>query len=280
MPPVAIRLPYGMQAGVLTHVSDVASGLACGCLCPACGEPLVAKKGQFKQHHFAHAADGDCSTAVETALHLAAKSILESRREVVLPAVEAKFAGTRRTIVLAPELSYVVEKVELERSVGAIVPDVLAWISGRKVAIEVRVTHAVDERKIERLRELGLSTVEIDLSRAARDLSMAALEPLVVGGGSHKKWVYNAAAERRRNAVLATGRTLRTVNRGLALHVDGCPINARVFKGQAYANVVDDCIGCEHAIEIGVNMRTVTCGGFNGASSASTPNLSPAWLKR
>lgn len=181
-----------------------------------------------------------------------------------------KFTGARRTIVLAPERSYVVEKVELERSVGAIVPDVLAWISGRKVAIEVRVTHAVDERKIERLRELGLSTVEIDLSRAARDLSMVSLEPLVIGGGAHKKWVYNAAAERRRNVVLASGRILPTVYRGMALHVDGCPINARVFRGRAYANVLDDCTGCDHAIEFGDNMRTVTCGGFNGARGAST----------
>lgn len=263
MPPSAILLPYGMRAGVLTHVSNVSSGLACGCHCPACNEPLVAKKGQSKQHHFAHAADADCITAVETALHLAAKAILEARGELMLPAVEVKFSGTHGTVVLAPEQNYAIEKVELELPIGNVVPDVIAWISGRRIAIEIRVTHAVDSIKIERFRDLGLSAVEIDLSRRARDLSMPALEPLVVGAGPHKRWVYNAAAERRRSMMLATGRTLRTVSRRLALHVDGCPIQARVFKGQAYANVVDDCVGCQHAIDIGENMSTVTCAGCN-----------------
>lgn len=34
--------------------------------------------------------------------------------------------------------------------------------------------------------------------------------------------------------------------RGLALHVDGCPIAARSWNGKSYANVMDDCTGCQH----------------------------------
>lgn len=39
-------LVYGVNAaGKIVHISDVRSGLECRCQCPACGKPLVAKKG-------------------------------------------------------------------------------------------------------------------------------------------------------------------------------------------------------------------------------------------
>lgn len=46
-----VRFPYGEDAeGRLRHVSDVARGLGCACLCPECREPLVAVKGSAKAH--------------------------------------------------------------------------------------------------------------------------------------------------------------------------------------------------------------------------------------
>jgi hypothetical protein len=250
-----------MLDGALTHVSLVPSGLSCGCRCPACDAPLVAKKGTKKLHHFAHAKDADCASSVETALHLAAKEILDQRKQIALPAVEAKLYSTRHSAVLAPEQTYALDSVQLERRVGSVIPDVLAYVRGRAIAIEIRVTHAVDPTKAAHFRKIGLSAVEIDLSRAPRTFTLEELEPLVVGAGKHKSWVFNAAAHRRREEVLSTGKVMRSVSRGFATHVDDCPIQARVWKGRSYANVVDDCIGCEHALEIGPNMNSVICGG-------------------
>ena len=264
----ALRLPYGMLDGALTHVSLVPSGLACGCRCPACDAPLVAKKGELKLHHFAHAKDTECASSVETALHLAAKEILERRKQIVLPAVEAKLYSTRHSSVLAPEQAYVLDRVQLERRVGSVVPDVFAYVRGRAVAVEIRVTHAVDLAKAARFRAIGLSAVEIDLSRAPRTFTLEDLEPLVVGAGKHKSWVFNAAAHRKREEVLSTGKVMRSVSRGFATHVDDCPLQARVWKGRSYANVVDDCIGCEHALDIGPNMNSVTCSGTPPAHQA------------
>ena len=53
---------------------------------------------------------------------------------------------------------------------------------------------------------------------------------------------------------------LPSVERGLAWHVDGCPIPARVWKGNACANAIDDCIGCEHMLTAGD--IGVMCDGF------------------
>lgn len=38
-----IRLPFGLRDNVILHISVVQRGLACGCLCPGCGDRLVAK---------------------------------------------------------------------------------------------------------------------------------------------------------------------------------------------------------------------------------------------
>lgn len=39
------------------------------------------------------------------------------------------------------------------------------------------------------------------------------------------------------------------IHRGLAIHVDKCPIPARVWRGKPYANVIDDCLaGCPYCV--------------------------------
>ncbi len=73
-------LPYARAAagGRTVHVSAVPRGLACACICPYCEQPLVAKKGDVNEHHFAHHRDNpDCTP--ESWLHAAAKQMLAER---------------------------------------------------------------------------------------------------------------------------------------------------------------------------------------------------------
>ena len=251
-----LLLCYGVREGKLLHISEVPRGLAGGCVCPACGDRLVARQGQLREHHFAHAAGNDCRTAVETALHLAAKEILASRKEIVLPSVGIQFhfhryrASGDKSLTIAPERRYQLTSVALERRLTNIVPDVLAHVENRPLLIEFRVTHGIEAQKLARIQSLDMSTVEIDLSAAPRDLPWKDLEELVVESGTHKQWIYNAVAEQRRRRILAKATVRETIYRGLALHVDGCPLPARVWRGKPYANVIDDCSSCEYALEI------------------------------
>jgi hypothetical protein len=50
------KIPFGLKEGILVHVSDVASGLACGCVCPECNGKLQANKGKSGKgtHYFSH----------------------------------------------------------------------------------------------------------------------------------------------------------------------------------------------------------------------------------
>ena len=58
-----LKLAYGMHNGRLRYIDDVERGLNCGCICPSCGRPLVARKGPVKVAHFAHHQGGDCGLA-------------------------------------------------------------------------------------------------------------------------------------------------------------------------------------------------------------------------
>jgi hypothetical protein len=50
-----IRLFAGLgRDGAMRFIGEVERGAACGCSCPECGSPLVAKQGNEKDWHFAH----------------------------------------------------------------------------------------------------------------------------------------------------------------------------------------------------------------------------------
>jgi predicted RNA-binding Zn-ribbon protein involved in translation (DUF1610 family) len=135
--------------------------------CPGCGEPLLPRLGRLRAHHFAHRPGAACPlTAPETALHFNAKARL------LLLAREAT-AGARRVTVLTRcpacrrtdprDLGALGDAAEAEGSIGALRADVLVSRAGRPaLAVEVRVTHALDPEKEAALAAAGVPAVEVD----------------------------------------------------------------------------------------------------------------------
>jgi len=80
--PGAIKIPYAEKDGFLRHVSQVEKGLACGCVCPVCRTPVVARKGPRMRHHFAHYPGAECNA--ETVLHYLAKRLLFEKIQTLL----------------------------------------------------------------------------------------------------------------------------------------------------------------------------------------------------
>ena len=236
-----------MHNGRLRYIEDLERGLNCGCVCPSCERPLVAPKGPIKVARFAHYQGGDCGKGIETALHQLAKEILEHRREIV-------FLGRTPS---DPTNLYTIEKVDLEKRLGNIVPDVTVYIAERTLLIEVVVTHDIDERKRKAIRELGISTLVIDLSDETRIIPKNELAQIVVEGTEKKRLEFNAVSARKRQRQLETTRRFKVVSRmGYALHVDGCPKpEAREYRGNPYANVRSDCWHCEFLVEDGVSNK-------------------------
>ncbi len=74
MKDVDCDLTYALDSeGKLVNIKQVESGKKCNCICPACEELLVAKKGEIRKHHFAHSSGKNCKHAIESMLHHLAK---------------------------------------------------------------------------------------------------------------------------------------------------------------------------------------------------------------
>ena len=120
------NLIYALKEGKPVSIVDVESGLRCNCICPACGEQLVAKKGKKMTHHFSHYFETNCSSGYETSLHIAAKDILSKAGKMVIPAIYLEFPNSnKQNELITPAREVTIDKVELEQQYGSLIPDVV-----------------------------------------------------------------------------------------------------------------------------------------------------------
>lgn len=192
----ACELAYGLSNGKLVHISVAANGIGCKCVCPSCGERLVARQGQKRAWHFAHASGAVCSTGPELALHMLAKGLFVPEEgqvvTVPLPVPDVYERGDDVPI----ESEWNIYRAEPEVAIADIRPDVVAWDrSVGRVFVEILVTHAVDEEKRGKLAGIGTPALEVDLSGVPRDITEDELRSLLFDGMSLYRWAYHPVIE-------------------------------------------------------------------------------------
>lgn len=244
-----LNLTYALKDNVITSIADVESGLKCGCTCPACGEPLVAKKGEKMMHHFAHHAGQNCEYGYESSLHLAAKDILSKAKKIVLPPVCVVFPDSyKNDELICAEKEIDIDRVELEKRYNDIIPDVVIYAGGKQLFVEIYVTHTIDANKLEKIKAANISTIEINLSKRTNTITTEELTNILMGTSNEKVWRYNAVAHKYLQRFYQIADKRKIVSRGYAMQVDNCPVKARTWRGKPYANFIDDCLCCKYCI--------------------------------
>jgi competence CoiA-like predicted nuclease len=78
-----LLLPFGERIADerMMRVTEVANGLACGCVCAKCHRRLVARQGTIVRPHFAHEADAEYVGAFESSMHAVAKEMIAEAEE-------------------------------------------------------------------------------------------------------------------------------------------------------------------------------------------------------
>lgn len=169
----------------LVDIKDVERGLACQCTCFECGETVIARKGEIKEHHFAHASNKEsCTINPESVLHKYAKEVILESMGLMLPALpnsdnEAAW--------------WTFEKLLPEFSLGLIRPDLVGYFDGEPILIEIAVTHFIDTEKFNRIEVFKSKCIEIDLSSLVKsNISIPSPEAKkeILENLNNRKWVY------------------------------------------------------------------------------------------
>lgn len=218
------------------YIDDVPNGKKCGCFCAECHSELIAKQGNVKAHHFAHASGNDSIKCSQTALHLLAKEIIADEKRI--PAfVDGNIAFVA------------VDSVEQEKNLGDIKPDLYAEYDGKPVAIEIFVFHAVDDEKFAKIQNHRLTTFEINLSELAfetrEEVKQAIYDVKNVRPIYDEQFTEKALVDKKH--FIDTNGTIKTVHNGI---ISKCPmhIEARreAWKIKAVLSSVDSnlCTKC------------------------------------
>lgn len=173
-------LTYALnKKGFLVHIDSVPNGNGCGCVCPSCNGALCARnEGKKNDHHFAHQ-NGDCEKGVESVLHKMAKDILCETRCVQLP---DRLDGT-------PGFLLNFDKVEVEFSDKEtnLRPDCIGYYGDKKLWIEFKRSHAVDDAKKEKIISAKIDCIEINLNDC--DVDPEFVRKFITDEKSNRVWI-------------------------------------------------------------------------------------------
>lgn len=193
-----IRWGENKKTGKLDNILRVKNGKQCGCICPKCKAPLVAHNlGSKITKHFKHEASEGCKGGAETAIHSKAKEIIETKKKLRIPSLNAiESSGEITKIINVSEVKLIEldEKIIKEKKNGNIVPDLIVSHKGCELLVEIAVTHFVDEEKIKKIKAQGISCIEVDLKELYKsndDITDETLEEYVIHKVSNKTWIYN-----------------------------------------------------------------------------------------
>lgn len=203
---MSLLVPFGLKDGSLYEPRQVSNGKSCGCVCPGCQHPLIARQNS-QTPHFAHAAGEDCKNGFETAIHLAAKQLIAERMEFSFPAVDLHLPGgygcKESTQNLYTSSVKQLSEVRVEPWLNGFRPDlVIVDSAGNEVLIEIAVTHFVDNEKLVKIKNRGIHAIEIDISAAREKLDFSLLNKYLFNSPSSGIWLYHPLTEKLKQEYL------------------------------------------------------------------------------
>lgn len=280
MPPT-LRVPFGWKDDRLWEPGQVPNGKACGCVCPACQRPLIARQNH-QTPHFAHAPGADCPKALETAIHLAAKQLIADRQALRLPVLTFTNPDARASFGRKPQAEDIyrehtvpLTQVRLEAWLGDIRPDIVVTSGADTYLVEIAVTHFVDAAKQAKIDARQVPTIEIDLRGLRRQTTFAELADVLFTTKPYPaEWRYHPkiaelthAAEQdaaRRREIAAEMWQVEEAEaeaRRAAAAAEKAELDARMAKIYKYRNLAPDrklAANCRHIGLTPAQLRKLT----------------------
>ncbi|MBQ6797423.1 MAG: hypothetical protein IJP10_05330 [Clostridia bacterium] len=245
---MSYNLLYAVDSsGSTVHISQAQRGASCGCVCPACGDLLVARKGDEVKHHFAHTTKDDCENGYLASICFAFKKAIDRLGRIYLPAFMKNRTITDEGSglhVIIPESRIAIEKVDITKRGGA-VTGLMAYYKSKPLIINILTSYSTEKsRDMAKVRAVGLPVIEIDLSRE-EDINDELINRLLTAQSDLVYWVYNKKAESIWDAMTAKCSKLSVSGTDNAIYTMGCPVPKMRTDG-IYCYIKTKCAMCEY----------------------------------
>ena len=199
-----LLLPVAIDSrGRWRTASEVPRGRACGCRCPACQRPVIARQGEQRRAHFAHASRNDSpGTCSETALHRLCKEVIcdSVRKCITLPGFTQYNVRIDR-VRSEVNLDAVDRRVDLISDVSIESQRDRTFVGRCELVIEICVSNAKDHEYCMDMKRAGVRAIEITvdwgrvLERGAKTPTQArvssAIRFLLLSMTGNKRWLHN-----------------------------------------------------------------------------------------
>jgi len=129
--------------GKFCDIADVPGGKKCGCICPSCKTPLIARQGKVNHWHFAHASrqvfqetQNNCEFSFFVAVRMMARQTVGEQIEITLPAYKGEVSEYvanygqhfNEQFIVAKQQKITITNMEVERSFLGIPVDVYGFV--------------------------------------------------------------------------------------------------------------------------------------------------------
>ena len=113
---------------------------------------------------------------------------------------------------------------------------------------------------MKKLEEKNISTIEIDLSKIKREISVEELSDILLKASDRKSWKYNAVSDKWYQRFVDFSDELPLTRLGAGTYVDRCPLGVPGLNRTYYANVRDECMRCKYCISYSRG-KNLLCSG-------------------
>lgn len=205
----------------IVDVYAVQRGRACGCICPSCRTPLIARPGEEKACHFAHASRNvydrtvqECDFSFYVSVRLMARQLIGSKLTLALPEYRDRVSRYVGVLHETRELDYVItagkaiqlEQVEVETRFAKAAVDLKGRVGDFEFVVYLAHPGRLVPRELEALEGVKAGVIAIDLRSLAGVFAQLtggertysdALADFLRNDLASKRWVYRVSRPMR-----------------------------------------------------------------------------------
>ena len=282
-------IPFGFEteSGQLVDVGSVKRGNACGCICPSCKTPLVARHGDEKEWHFAHRSQKvhnetrkECEYSFAVSVRLMIRQLSNDGLKFRTPRLECSLPAFSEYSYDSADFSYLVteeslltlNKVQVGADFCGVTVDVLGFVEGVPFVVFVTYKERVlpSELKSPSITKCGV--VELNVNAVPRLFKQEGkgqykevLRRYIENEADGKAWAYHPREHRLREAAIANRQSWLLQQK---TEVTTYTSNRRHFQNQVKPLVSSSFIESYKSVERSIgNYTCVMCKStWTGAS--------------